>query len=52
MEPENDYEDFWANPSNKDTLEKKRMEIRLVHKAHSGKEYKSSIQIANVFLLM
>jgi hypothetical protein len=29
MEPENDYEDFWANSSSKDTLEKKQMEIRL-----------------------
>ena len=42
MEPENDFEDFWANPSNKDTLKKKRMEIRSVRKAHSGNKHKSS----------
>ena len=29
MEDENDYEDFWANPTFKDAVLKKQLEIRL-----------------------
>ena len=28
MDEDNDYEDFWANPTFKDAVEKKQLEIR------------------------
>jgi hypothetical protein len=29
LEDDNDFEDFWANPTFKDKVEKKQLEIRL-----------------------